>query len=374
MDIKSEKPRPVIHITTAGLGPHGNKVAFAPRESHKRNYTVWIWTLATVIIGVSVGYFTYDTGRFVANYVSNKFFPSQSQIVLSEDVPLGGGDLSDLNNDTNHKAPVAPYRPGVLGTYYFFSEKNILPRTISLSFLVADIDTGEVIVEKKPDLVLPIASVSKLMNAVVATDILDPHEIVTVTKSSIDTYGTVGGLATGEKILVKDLYYPLLMESSNDAAEVLASAYDREAFIFKMNEKAKELGMTDTSFEDASGLSANNVSTSRDLFILADYIDKNHPDLWDITRIREFAILKHDWVNNNPFMTRSSFIGGKNGYTYEADRTTVSIFELDIDGQKRKVAIIVLKSSDIKSDVDSIIRFLQNYVGFLPEGTDINEI
>lgn len=66
-------------------------------------------------------------------------------------------------------------------------------------------------------------------------------------------------------------------------------------------------------------------------------------------------------------MHRSTFLGGKNGYTYEADRTTASIFEVNIAGQKRRIAIIDLKSSNLADDVDSIIRFLEKNVSFTPD-------
>ena len=71
-------------------------------------------------------------------------------------------------------------------------------------------------------------------------------------------------------------------------------------------------------------------------------------------------------------MHRSSFLGGKNGYTYEADRTTVSIFEVNISKQKRRIAIIDLKSDNLSNDVDSIIRFLEKNVSFVPDTENLN--
>lgn len=370
---ENEKPRPIIHIKTGEFGPHGNRVAFLPKNSGDKKYIIWIWTLIAILVGISVAYFTYDSGRAIADLLSghkNDFSNSESPAVenasssISVDETLGASSTDSLLEKAGGAF--------INGKYFFPNPNYILPRTSSIAYLVADVDTGEVIIEKNPDMVLPIASVSKLINALVSEDVLNRHQMVTVSRSSIDTYGTLGGLKTGEKILVNDLFYPLLMESSNDAAEILARAYGRDIFLEKMNAKAKSLKMASTSFDDPSGLSAGDVSSANDLFTLAKYIQKSHPDLWDITRIREYAILSHDWVNNNPFMHRTAFLGGKNGYTYEADRTTVSIFEVNIAKQKRRIAIIDLKSDNLADDVDSIVRFLEKNVGFVPDGQDLN--
>jgi len=153
------------------------------------------------------------------------------------------------------------------------------------------------------------------------------------------------------------------MESSNDAAEVLASAYGNDAFVKKMNEKSSKLSMSNTLFVDASGLSPLNVSTTKDLFTLISYINLNRLEIWDITKTKEYSILTHKWTNTNSLARRKSYVGGRNGYTEDADNTSASIFEINIDNQKRKIAIILLKSSDRNADVDAIIRFLENNVG-----------
>ena len=313
--IDKEKSRPVIHIQTGEFGPHGRRVAFLPKDSAKKKYTMWVWTLAAVTVGITISYFTYNTGRAIADLLNSK---NKGQISNSNIASALNSETSLVNNESGSASSSAPELQKIssvlpLGKYYFPNPEYSLPRTNSLSYLVADVDTGEVIIEKSSDIVLPIASVSKLINALVAEDILNRHEKVVVSRSSVQTYGTLGGLRAGEKILVNDLFYPLLMESSNDAAEILARAYGRDSFLNKMNEKAKALKMQNTSFDDPSGLSAGDISSAKDLFTLAKYIQKEHPDLWDITRIREYAILKHDWINNNPFMHRSSFLGGNLG-------------------------------------------------------------
>ena len=364
---------PKIHVQTFDFGPHKRKVIFLPKDNPERVYATWVWVVASIIIGISVASTVYGAGEKMASFILDKKIESP-QIASAEDNKINVNivaSATEENMGSDDKNIVDPSAPVVDGQYYFQREDYRLPRTSALAYLAADIDTGEIIIEKNPKMVLPIASVSKLVTALVSKDVLNQRKPITVSRSSIDTYGTMGGLNTGEKILVTDLLYPLLIESSNDAAEVLAGAYGRKEFVAKMNAKVKELEMPDTAFGDPSGLSPENVSNSRDLFTLAKHIDKDHPELWDITRIRDFAILKHNWVNANALSRRLSFIGGKNGYTTEAARTTVSVFEIGIEKQKRKIVIVILKSNDREGDVDAIIRFLEREVGFLPNENKI---
>jgi D-alanyl-D-alanine endopeptidase (penicillin-binding protein 7) len=233
---------------------------------------------------------------------------------------------------------------------------------------VGDVDTGEIIIEKNPDAVYPIASVSKLITSLVAKANMNQHEFVTVSRSSVNMYGKSGGLSQGEKILVTDLYYPLLMESSNDAAEVFAEGYGFDEFINLMNEEARTIGMDSTSFEEPSGLSEKNVSTASDLFKLAEYITKDHPEIWDITRVRQYSIRNHAWGNSSQLARKVSFIGGKNGFTYEAHETTVVVLNIPIEGGSRRIAITLLRSDAREADVNALERFVTKWVGFLPEG------
>jgi D-alanyl-D-alanine endopeptidase (penicillin-binding protein 7) len=122
------------------------------------------------------------------------------------------------------------------------------PSVSALSYLVADLKTGTVLVSKNTNLQIPIASVTKLMTAVVADETLGLDTRTTITSDVINTYGTQGELKTGEKYSVLDLFYPLLLESSNDAAEALASTKNRTKFISDMNAKAQTLGLIHTSY------------------------------------------------------------------------------------------------------------------------------
>lgn len=236
-------------------------------------------------------------------------------------------------------------------------------------YYVADIQSGERIMSKNSTDVFPIASVSKLMTAVVARERIDLQKVVIVSRDSYNAYGTQGELLPGEKIKIGDLMFPLLMESSNDGAEVIAESFGRVEFIAEMNKKAVSLGMNDTYFEDPSGLNPKNVSNSEDLFKLLKYAKEKFPDIYDMTRVREFAILKHKWFNKNRFLNTEIFLGGKNGYIEESRWTTASLFDITLaKGGKRQIAIVLLKSENREGDATKIINFLQKNVFYTETG------
>ena len=248
---------------------------------------------------------------------------------------------------------------------YFYTNKEATmgPRVSAKAFLVGDLDTGEVIVSKNQDKKLPLASVSKLMTAVVATEIAKPEDTASVSKGALATYGTNGALRLGEKIKISDLIYPLLLESSNDAAEVVALHFDRDDFISKMNQKADGLKMENTSFEDPSGLSPNNQSTVSDIFKLTGYITKQQPGLFEITTKRSYSNKKHSWSNISQFLGKDGYIGGKSGYTDAARQTVVSLFSLPLgQNTNRPIAITLLGSTDRKRDVENILKYLEKNI------------
>ncbi|MBP6060493.1 MAG: CapA family protein [Candidatus Pacebacteria bacterium] len=231
------------------------------------------------------------------------------------------------------------------------------------AYLVGDLNTGEIILSKNAKDVYPIASVSKLMTALVSTEIANPNDIAKASAEALKTYGTNGNFKNGEKIKTDELLYPLLLESSNDAAEILAEHFDRDSFIRKMNQEAEKLNMEKTSYEDPSGLSPNNTSTSLDLFKLAGYLVKEKTDLLKITTKRNFVSKAHNWSSTNQFLREPGYIGGKSGYTDKALETVISMFSLPLgENTERPVAIVLLKSKDRYQDVKNILNYLKKNV------------
>jgi len=139
----------------------------------------------------------------------------------------------------------------------------------SASALVQDADTGEIVFTKNSEAILPIASITKLMTAMVIIDRgLDLEERVVLGKEDVDRRkGSKSRLRNGVELSRDELLLLALMASENRAAAALGRTYPegKEAFVAAMNEKAAALGMTDSRFVDPTGLSSGNVSSARDL-------------------------------------------------------------------------------------------------------------
>lgn len=233
---------------------------------------------------------------------------------------------------------------------------EIKPNVTAESYMIASLSTGKVLYEQNPDEVLPIASLTKLVTAVVALDTI-PNTKVKITSADINVEGNTGKLLAGEIFSVKELLYPLLMVSSNDAAEAIARTYGKAQFIAKMNAWAWSVGASNTSFVDPAGLSYGNVSNTGDMIKIISWIQENRPEIFDITLLKTKNIRTHAWTNKIPFLNMSEYAGGKNGFTDEARRTSISLFSYPELGKDfEKIAIVVLKSADRNKDVLALLH------------------
>jgi len=247
--------------------------------------------------------------------------------------------------------------------FYFTKDPNQKPKVSAGAYLVGDLDTGEVILTKNQDQQFPIASVSKLMTALVATESTKPDDTAKVSKKALTTYGENGNFKLGEKIKITDLIYPLLLESSNDAAEIIAEYFKRDIFIKKMNQMVNKLELSKTIFEDPSGLSSKNQSTVEDMFKLAGYINQKKPDLFQITTKRSYSNIKHNWSSNNQFLHEDGYLGGKSGFTDPALQTAISLFSIPLgETGVRNIAITILQSKDRFKDVENILKYLNKNI------------
>lgn len=228
---------------------------------------------------------------------------------------------------------------------------------------------------------LPIASISKLVTAAVALELMDKDSNVTISKTALSTEGNNGGFKVGDKIPLSEIIYPLLMVSSNDAAEAIAEKFGRTNFITAMNSWTWRIGAFSTSFDDPSGLSPNNISTAADLAKIIRYLMENHSELIDITTVKTRTFGKYTWTNPTNFLNMSNYIGGKNGFTNEASQTAVAIFDLKTPvsgyldmvsgigkkaiGQDAKTAsstrfvLVVLDSPTRDRDVLTLLKYIE---------------
>ncbi|MEI6580948.1 MAG: CapA family protein [bacterium] len=247
--------------------------------------------------------------------------------------------------------------------FYFIKDPQKKPAVSAESYYVGDLDTGEVILEKNKDKKFPIASITKLMTAAVSLDNQNQEETTKITKEALAPYGKNGNFRLNETIKIGDLIYPMLLESSNDAAQAIALSSGINNFIQKMNEKMVNLGMLSTSFEDPSGLSENNQSTAIDLFKFSQYLKSNRPEILKITLEKSYNNKKHVWFNISQFLGTEGYQGGKRGYIDESKQTAVSFFTLPLGREGlRNIGIIVLRSPDRYKDIKNILNYLKKNV------------
>jgi D-alanyl-D-alanine endopeptidase (penicillin-binding protein 7) len=202
----------------------------------------------------------------------------------------------------------------------------------SSAFLVQDQTTGAVLMEKNAGVVQPIASITKLMTAMVTLDAkLGLDETLTVTDDDVDTLkGTHSRLRVGTQLTREEMLRLALMSSENRAASALARNYPggRAEFVKAMNSKALALGLKDTRFEDSTGLTSANVSSPREL---AKMVDAAH----QYPLIREFSTTPNgefdisgrsmQFNNTNSLVKSPSWEIGlsKTGYISEAGKCLV---------------------------------------------------
>lgn len=272
---------------------------------------------------------------------ADRYYNGQSRapIDYSNDV-IQGPDSSFFNSGANNKDNASANIKAPA------KKSQIYNNGVSAqAYLIGDLSTGRIYSSRNADKVLPIASISKLVTAIVTDELLATTS-VTITAGSLNTYGAAGELNLGEKFTMREILRPLLLESSNAAAETLADAYGRVPFIEKMAAYGWEIGMPSTYFADPSGLDPHNVSTARELFVLAGFLYRSHQDILAITREMIYSVAtttdhaSHVWKNIHPFVDDPRFIGGKTGRTPEAGDALLTI--LDINNQP--IAFIVLGS------------------------------
>jgi D-alanyl-D-alanine carboxypeptidase len=134
-----------------------------------------------------------------------------------------------------------------------------------------------------------------------------------------------------------------------------------------MNTKAKAIGMESSSFVDASGIGEGNISTPEDLFDLAKYVFNNRGFIFGMSsgHLTDSVYGKpsfEDLSNLNLFGGRIDFIGGKMGKTSAAGETMLAVFELELNGEKRPIAIVMLGSADVGNDISKVVGWLNaNY-------------
>ena len=240
------------------------------------------------------------------------------------------------------------------------------------AYLVGDIITGKIYLEKNSSTILPIASISKLITTLSVGTILSSTTRISITpeEAALPPDGSL--ISAGETFTVGEILYPLLLDSSNIAAEALASSSNRTDFLQTMSGYSHEIGMNSTSFTDPSGLSSSDVSTAKDIFTLARYLYKYKPDILNITRTPVMSLStttdhgSHTFLSTHPFIGDPRFLGGKTGRTLAAGETMLTILDMGGEnGISSKPTVFIVLGSNIGAREKDTLLLIDKAAGII---------
>lgn len=212
---------------------------------------------------------------------------------------------------------------------------DVFAKDNSSSSILVEMNSGRIIYNNNSEEKKLIASITKIMTAIIAIENANIKEKVKVGKEILKMYGTNIYVQEGEILTMEDLLYGLILRSGNDAAIVIATyiSGSEEKFVELMNKKARELGMKQTYFQNSHGLDdyTENYSTAQDMAILSTYAYQNRT-YKKIASSKKYSTKTKDksylWYNRNKLLSQYELCtGGKNGYTPKAGRTLVTTAE-----------------------------------------------
>lgn len=233
--------------------------------------------------------------------------------------------------------------------------------------IVLDRNSQVTLFEKNPKLRFSPASTTKIMTALVALEYYKPEDVLTIQKTNIE--GSVIGFKLGEKLSFENLFYAMMLPSSNDATIAIAQNYPggEVAFVARMNEKAKELHLKDTYFEEPIGLlDERDYTTATDLARLAD-IALDSPYFAKVVSTKSIQIRSlngnsYNLFNLNRLLDLPGINGVKTGFTEGAGQVLVT--SKNIEDKNAQVIIVVMQSLDRFGDTEAILNYLENNITY----------
>jgi D-alanyl-D-alanine carboxypeptidase len=244
------------------------------------------------------------------------------------------------------------------------------------SALVYDIDSKEILYSKNPTEKLPMASLTKIMTAIVGMEYKRDDDTYVVDKSALVGEDSMG-LLPDEKLSLNELLYGLLLPSGNDAAEVIAQnfPYGRESFIEIMNRRAKQIGAQNTHFSNPSGLQGDGVqyTTSEDLVKITYYALTNFPQFAEVVQTYQYSLPQtrthqaYALTNETNLLTSYPGVKGvKTGFTPEAGLCLVTYLEY---GNKKLLGVI-LGSENRRAEMKMLLDYGLKQDGITPPKHD----
>lgn len=256
------------------------------------------------------------------------------------------------------------------------------PAISALSYLGAYMGKdGKTIIlaEKNSEDLLPMASITKLMTAIVAYKNYNMEDKIIINPKVNDWVDSSKRFISGTSFKISELMHALLIESNNDAAIALAEKMDMNNFVSAMNNEAKNIGIITTHYDNPVGLDPSskkeiiNYSTAKDLLVLTEEIIKNHPRILEMTSIPQYDIktafsgYNHTAINTNKFLSDENekllclgeplkIVGGKTGSTDLAKKNLILIMESP-NGHDYLITI-VLSADDNFLETKNLVNWL----------------
>ena len=267
-----------------------------------------------------------------------------------------------------HASPITDTIASLVATHNTYKLQTgstiSLPSTLTndSAYIAVDYVSGQVILSNNATTRLPIASLTKIMSAMVALDLAAPEEQITISKNAAMQIPTKIGVAPGEKMTVDELLHAMLMTSANDAAQAVADGinakYNANIFVWAMNKKAQDLGLSNTHFENAKGFDAvDNYSSAKDLVTLSEYALSHYPEIAHIVALDYIHIpanayhKQYDLYNWNGLLDVYPNVSGiKIGNTDAAKFTNVVISERN---GKKILAVVLGADGVLQRDLDA---------------------
>ncbi|MBI2042539.1 MAG: D-alanyl-D-alanine carboxypeptidase [Candidatus Nealsonbacteria bacterium] len=228
-----------------------------------------------------------------------------------------------------------------------------------------------VLFDKNAETPLPIASLTKLMGAVVIAENYSLDKTIEITGEAADKPGNGSGqLKTGDKFLMSDLFKVMLVESNNSAAMALSQIKGTDVFVGLMNQKANDLNLESMNFINPTGLdmlntTAINQSSARDLAQLAAFILQNKTYIFEISLLKEFALrdingaLNHTAENTNALLEKIPLmVGGKTGETPKSGGCLLLVVQAP--KSRGYLISVVLDSPDRFAEMEKIINWTRS--------------
>lgn len=234
--------------------------------------------------------------------------------------------------------------------------------------VVLDKDSQVVLFEKNSKIRFSPASTTKIMSALVALEYYKPGDLLTIYRSNVE--GTTLKLIQGDKLTFENLLYAMMLPSSNDATLAIAENYPggEDAFVARMNEKARVYHLVDTHFEEPIGLlDKEDYTTAIDLARLAS-IALNNPEFSKVVSTKKKDVIsesgnKYRLANLNRLLEIPGVNGVKTGYTEGAGQVLVT--SRNIQGQNADLIIVVMQSLDRFKDTEILLNYLDNNITYL---------